>query len=781
MLSRAGSGYRAFMRGLALIPLLLTAGLAFGADYAHRRIGSVLDELRAQGFIFIYNTEIVPAALRITTEPTARAGLELAREILAPHSLTLSQVAPGVYAVIRNPKDAELASAHDALIPGPAPTLDEIVVLSSRYAVASHMNASQIFLSQEQVKNMPRLADETLRAIQRLPGTGTNGFSSASSIRGGDPHETAIVLDGLRLYEPFHLKHFLSPVSLLDSRLIHGMEFYSGGYPVMYGDRMSAIIDATSVRPTQQRYYEAGLSLFHINALAAADVTDRAQLLLSARRSNAGYIASFSESDVGEPNYSDGFARFAYRIGDSTRGSLQTLLSGDRIDAIKGSGVQRSRVEYQSSYTWVTLEHDWSANAGSRLIASYTDVTNERQGQIDDPGRRRASVVDRRSFHVAGIRADNKLDSALFGDDALTHRYGAEARRLWADYIYSSDVHFDAGFPFPESPAFDLQRTAAPDPAGYESSAYWDTRVKLNARWTAQLGLRFDTQTYDSTGDGEQWSPRVGLLYSPSQGTELRVSWGRFFQSQGINELQVEDGVDHFHPAQHADHTIMSVSHAFESGIDLRVEGYRKDYRRLNPRFENLLDPLVLLPETEPDRVMIAPDSARSEGIELMFQLRPHGAWSGWLSYTWARARDRIDGSYVARSWDQTHAVNLGIVWAKGPWSVTVADTYHSGWPTTAFDVVPDAGGALSQVRIGPRNAERLGDYNSFDLRIARTFVLGRGALDVYVEASNLFSQLNPCCVSYSTMQAPDGSLQLNKYIDHWLPLVPSAGILWRY
>ena len=65
---------------------------------------------------------------------------------------------------------------------------------------------------------MPRLADETLRAVQRLPGTATNGFSSLGSVRGGEPNETAIVLDGLRLYEPFHLKNFLSPVSLLDSR-----------------------------------------------------------------------------------------------------------------------------------------------------------------------------------------------------------------------------------------------------------------------------------------------------------------------------------------------------------------------------------------------------------------------------------------------------------------------------------------------------------------------------------------------------------------------------------
>ena len=60
---------------------------------------------------------------------------------------------------------------------------------------------------------------------------------------------------------------------------------------------------------------------------------------------------------------------------------------------------------------------------------------------------------------------------------------------------------------------------------------------------------------------------------------------------------------------------ILGVDHAFDAGLDLRVEAYRKDYRRINPRFENMFDPLVLFPEAEFDRVRIAPDSARANGV----------------------------------------------------------------------------------------------------------------------------------------------------------------------
>ena len=104
------------------------------------------------------------------------------------------------------------------------------------------------------------------------------------------------------------------------------------------------------------------------------------------------------------------------------------------------------------------------------------------------------------------------------------------------------------------------------------------------------------------------------MLYTLSPQTQVRASWGRFVQSQGINELQVEDGVDTFYPAQHADHcdpraSIMRSPPA-STCASRRI---RKDYRHINPRFENLFDPLVLLPEAEFDRVRIAPDSARAK------------------------------------------------------------------------------------------------------------------------------------------------------------------------
>ena len=162
-------------------------------------------------------------------------------------------------------------------------------------------------------------------------------------------------------------------------------------------------------------------------------------------------------------------------------------------------------------------------------------------------------------------------------------------------------------------------------------------------------GLRFDTQTYDGSGDAAQVAPRLNVLYDLERATRLRASWGRFFQAQGINELQVEDGVDRFLSGAARRPRHCEPGSLAGAGLDLRIEAYRKDYRHTNPRFENLFNPLVLLPEIEFDRVMIDPDSARAEGVEVMLRMAAAGrmARMAWLFVVAG------DGSY---RWPQRHA-----------------------------------------------------------------------------------------------------------------------------
>jgi hypothetical protein len=516
--------------------------------------------------------------------------------------------------------------------------------------------------------------------------------------------------------------------------------------------------------------------LFPTSGLASTEFAQgQGRALVSVRRSNAGLLSKASESDFGTPNYSDAFSKVEYRFDAATRGSLAALVSNDRISAVRDGGAQRAKAEYRNAYTWATLEHDWSQDFGSRAIASLTEVTNQRRGVIDDPGRRSGRVDDEREFHIVGLQLDNDWHTRR-----LDHRFGAALQYLTGDYDYTNSNRFAAGFPFPDSPPSQSMRGVSVNPSGFEVSGYWDARARLGGRVTLEAGVRLDRQAYTDEGGSGQLSPRLSVLYDLSEATRLRASWGRYAQAQGINELQVEDGLDRFNRAQHADHMIVSLDHDITAAVQLRIEAYRKDYRRLSPRFENLFDALVLLPELEFDRVRLDPSRARSAGIEVLLKVAPIDGWSGWLSYARSRVTDRIGGRDVRRSWDQRDAVNAGLSWASGPWSMSAGYTYHTGWPTTGLDARELASGT-QLVATGERNAERLGSFQSLDVRVNRTFALTRGVLDVFVEASNVASERNPCCVEYDVRRGADGRLNVSRETDNWLPLVPSAGILWRY
>ena len=160
----------------------------------------------------------------------------------------------------------------------------------------------------------------------------------------------------------------------------------------------------------------------------------------------------------------------------------------------------------------------------------------------------------------------------------------------------------------------------------------------MSQKATVEWGLRWDDQTYNDVRSDAQISPRINVLYAPDAKTEYRVTWGRYHQSQGIQELQIEDGITAFRRAERSDHVIAGLRRLVGESMSLRIEGFYKDVSRVRPRFENLYDPLGVIPEFQPDRVEVAPQSARSLGLELSLD-QSIGNWTGGRPIPWPGQR----------------------------------------------------------------------------------------------------------------------------------------------
>jgi outer membrane receptor protein involved in Fe transport len=757
-----------------VIAALVGAVATAAPPYRGRALDDVLRDLGGQGLKLIYSSETVSPSMRVTDEPTASKPVDVLPEVLAQNGLRAERVGPDTYAIVRiaserdaNPRNAAVRAMADA-------PLEEIVVAASRYALASEVPDAHTLLTRQEIEGLPRLADDSLKAVHRLPGAASNGLSGLANIRGGVADETQVMLDGLTLYEPFHLRLLLSPVSVLDPAILSGLEVHAGGFTAEYGDRMSAVIDARSLHPVGDAYYELGASLFHLAGLASHRFGDgRGQWLASFRRSNLDEAADLVDAEIGESNYVDGFARVDWEFSPATRGSLYTLLADDRLDVTNAEESESAKATYRNEYFWGVLEHEFSPALSAHVVASYTSVRSERTGQVFEPGDRVGAADDERHYEVQGLSLGGAWRTGRW-----LHRFGGEVRDQSARYDYQSAVVFEPGYPFPQSPGETRSYEADPKPSGTHMSAYLTSRVLLMPTLAAEFGLRWAQQSYSPDSD-DQWSPRINLAWDLRDTTRLRASWGRYQQFQGINELQVEDGVDQFQPAQSSTHAIVGIEQALPKDWSLRVEAYRKDYSDVMARYESLYDPLSLVPELRWDRVRIAPDSARAEGVEWLLARKGEGAWNGWLSYTWSRVTDRVEGADTRRAWDQTNSLGLGLNWTSGPWQATAVLAWHTGWATTPAYVV-DAQSPDASIALGPRNASRFGDFGSLDLRVSREFALGHSTLSVFAEATNLTNRANHCCTDLG-YEYDGGTLVLDREYRDWLPLIPNVGVLWRY
>jgi hypothetical protein len=747
---------------------------------AGRPLQEILDEQRAAGLPLVYSSGLVTPGMRVLREPFHREPRLLVDEILEPHGLAL-QAADGMYLVVRREPGAapvrQEPSDGAAADPSAPLELERVSVSASRYVLWAN---SQFYVDQRAIQALPDLGEDPVRAAQRLPGSAGGGLSSRAHFRGGENNETAIYLNGLQLLDPFHIRDYHSIFSTIDARAISGMETWTGGFPATWGDRMSGVLLLETHRPDEPLRTELGLSVYNASVLnSGRSAGGGVEWLVSARRSNLDFVLS---DDLGKPDYFDVFAELGLQLAERHRLALNTLYADDQVVVVTENDpaeLEQSVSDTRSEHAWVTLDDDWMPDLSSRTVLSWSALDNRRDAEVNDPERMLAAVDDVRRAEIFGLQQDWRFT----GLDGHALAAGWSLRRAEANYDYRSRaayVGFYAHYPGIANPsASDIR--AAPDGAGY--SLHLSDRWQVTAATGVELGLRWDRQTWTEPDYENQLSPRLSLLHRFAAGTELRLTWGRYYQSQGIHELQVEDGLDRYFAPQRAEHWIAGIQHRFAGGYRVRAEVYSKSYDRLKPRFENLFDPLAMIPELAPDRVRLDPASARARGVEFTLERRGAGDLEWWAVYSFSRAADAIDGQSQPRSWDQRHAVQAGLAWRPGPWEIGLALSVHSGWPTTALSYTSEEEGdeEIYTPLPGPRNAERLGTFAQVDFRISREFAVRRGQLTAFFEVTNATNRDNPCCIDYDIDEDAAGEAFLDRTVDYWLPLLPAIGLHWAF
>ncbi len=755
-----------FRRSVGLALLLATP--VWASNWVGRPLSEALTGLHGPGFSVIFSSELVPDALRVSVEPEPGPPEQIARQLLQPFGLGLKNVAPGLYAVVRQEPSAALAEAN---APNASPThaagaLEQVTIAASRYTVGGEDGAQH--LENGDLEDQPKYADDPLRVVARLPGITNNGESARLNIRGGSADEVLFLVDGFPVRQAFHVPGYQAPFSSFDASLISTVDAYTGGFPLRYGERMSGVVDLSTLTPDREPRTSLYASNVSVGARTAGTLSESHDLdgLIAARTGRLDNLMSRLATDVQSPTFADGVAKLRWRPSASSTISAETLWSQDDLALMDSLRGEFAHLSSHSFYLWLHGEQRLSERWRGEAWLGYSELHSLRVGQVDNPEVVVGQVSDMRNSDLWNVRW--QMHGVL--SERHTLEFGGEWHAGDADYAYRNAQRLAPEiaqlYGKPASASLDTVLS----PYRRDATLYFADRLRVGNRLTSEWGLRVQRASGLGLESAWLWDPRVMVSLELDDRTRLRASWGRFHQADGVEELHVEDGEVGFAHPQSSDHAILGLEHLDRHGIAWRAELYQKEQSAPRPRYENQLNPLSILPELEPDRVHIIPNGAELRGVEVSAGYTS-GVWNWRLNYSWSQARDEIDGVEYLRSWDQTHSFNASLDWRHARWSLGSALTAHTGWPTT--HVQYDAAG---DPLLGSRNGARWPYYASLDLRAGYRLPVRQGEVLLGLDIANALDRQNLCC---SELVAPPTGVAVEPLT--LLPFTATASVRWNF
>lgn len=760
------------LSALLLLAVLIPAATAarppaVGEALVGRSLTDALLLLQERGLDLIFTSEVVTPDMRVEAEPRGDELPQLLADLLAPHGLIAREAPGGIFVVLPGAPPPQPRVLHRVE--------DEIVVRPSRVSLLENEPAGPFAFGPDELASLPHLGGDAFRAMAVVPGTATNDVTARFSVRGGRPDEVLIRLDGQELYEPYHLQDYDSALSIVPSDALAGVTLATGGFPVSRGDRMGGVLDLRSPSPATPRRTRLGVGLLSARATTSGGFAgDRGGWSVTARRGSA----ELAEDLTGEesPRFWGVFGRADLELHPGQRLSLRALASDDELDLHESVDGETKRFDtgYDSRYLWLTHEGLLGRRIFLETRASWAATRRNRGGdEMEEEGS--FAIRDTRRTEVLGF----EQAASIQADEHHVVEAGWEARRFETAFRYDNlldrELTVVAPFSPPRPETFSFRGTLE----GTHLGAWISHSHNGLGRLSTEIGVRFDRHTLT---DDSLWSPRLNTAWRLGERSLVRASWGRFHQSQRPYELLVEDGETALQRAERSDHWVVGYERILGQGRRggaLRVELFRRRIDNPRERWVNLLEPINVFPEIEPDRVRLAPRRSSAQGVEILLR-GGLGRGHGWLAYTWSESRNHLDGRRVPRPLDQTHAVVAHVSHRLGRhWNLALAWHYHTGWPTTPVGVVPTGDEEPRLVpAFGEPSSQRLPDYHRLDVRASRVWELRGSTLELFVDVQNLYDRQNVGGYDLD-FDEEAGTVALEP--EPWPGILPSLGLVWEF
>ena len=665
-------------------------------------------------------------------------------------------------------------------------SLQSIIVTPGYFSLMEKHPISSEALMAEDIRGFPQIGEDIHRAVTRLPGVTGNDLSAKFNIRGGAYDEVLVMLDGMELYDAFHLKDLDGFFSIIDVDAIRSIDMMTGAFPVEYGNHQSGVFDMRTVNPTSETS-KTSLAISFLNARflnQGASANGKWQWLFLARKGYLDLLLKLlNPDDKVEPVYYDLLSKIQCSINSRHLISANVLASNDNVILTETHDGLQFHSRYGNLYGWVNWRAQFQSKLSAQSVLYY--------GRVSQEGKVQQTPMQDAEFE-GEVKANKKFDFYGFKQDwnfelskNMLLKWGFDVKQFSAGYDFYFSKPITIGH-LNDNEIYNYQTTInKADPDGRQFGLYFADRIRFFNPFTMEIGIRYD---HASWTEDKTISPRINMMYDISTRTALRIGWGKFYQTQGIHQLNAFDGDINFYPAELSEHRVVGIEHAFKNGLNLRFEAYQKKLSHIRPRYQNFrgftLNPIGAIHD---DRIRVEPEWGESNGFELYLKHERGAKLSWWASYSYALVRDMINGRLTPRDFDQRHTIYLDVTYHPSPkWRLNVAWQYHTGWPYTEsiFHIVNQwSDGYIDYEWLpGPLNAGRLPDYHRLDLRITRIFYTSNGRISTFFEIRNLYNRQNIREYKYEYVGYQNGQHVAKRTgVETLLPMLPSFGISWEF
>lgn len=622
------------------------------------------------------------------------------------HALQVSAVGYRVASVTLSGIDA--ADVAVSLIPSTV-LLDEIPVTGERPPMSTVHGLGAISISPRRTETLGGAMSDVYRTMQTMAGvTANNEMSSRFNVRGGSSDDNLILLGGIQVIAPFHLKESPnSSLSAINTGMLKQILFLPAGFPARYGDRISAVVDMDSREGGPRFGGEVEASLTNGGVLVEGPLAPGVSGILGARATYSDYIARYLLDGASrKPSFYDLQGNIGADLGANTHLTVGGLFAHDMTSGI----VDGSYDSWLATTRLVSRVSPMSTvTARGGIYRQTEDLVFGQEPTF--PGNRLSAT---NAFVVKQEEASVQLETQLSG--AYSVVAGGDLR--------ASSFDLTRGEVF----VTDSMAGGSYVGSGSLAGAFVENHVSPVTDLLLNAGLRID---HSSLTNETRISPRLLLALRTDPTTTLKAAWGIYCQSPIAAQLLAARRAGFGTPRmQRAMHFVLGLERALRQDLSLRVEAYYKT-----------LDDLISFDRLRSGEIVYSGRNdarGRIRGIDIEASFNDPRVM-GWLNVSFLSAREIND--FDGKGWrflptDQTNTVTAVFEYRIPPaWAFNLRALYGSGF--AYVDDLPALPGGRIDTKL------HYPEYKRADVRISYSHAFDRIRGTLFLEIQNVFGQRN--------------------------------------